>query len=200
MSYNRLSRTTINSKTQGHVPSVAGQVGAYASTNSPVEPINAGSRPGVYGGIGGDGGNANGGKGHAAEGGVGEGTEFTIIALNGILPTADVYGGKGGKGGDGESAAKGGVGCAPKIVQSLQPSIKTENLPHLALAQFCTQYKLSHKILDLLHEAGFETAASLCEVTEKTLKEANFKVGQIAELKRALKQFSLNNGVPIMST
>lgn len=70
---------------------------------------------------------------------------------------------------------------------------RTIQVPQLAVADFCNQYGLSQKIHDLLTEEGYETAGALLEVSDVTLKDANFKSGQIAELKRALKEFLFTN-------
>ncbi|KAJ7499607.1 hypothetical protein FB451DRAFT_1549172 [Mycena latifolia] len=67
----------------------------------------------------------------------------------------------------------------------------------LEIKEFCTKYALSSKIRGRLEENEFETAEVLFTVTDAILKEAGFKLGQIAELKRALTQYA--SGVPSTS-
>ncbi|KAJ6511814.1 hypothetical protein DFH09DRAFT_1324222 [Mycena vulgaris] len=70
---------------------------------------------------------------------------------------------------------------------------RTVSVPTLALAEFCHEYHLSAEIHDRLDTEGFETAGALLEISEATLKDAKLRVGQIGELKRALKDFLLKN-------
>jgi hypothetical protein len=60
-------------------------------------------------------------------------------------------------------------------------------VPTIGLADFCHKYKINEKIHELLAQEGFTTAAALLEISESTLKETGLKIGQIAELKRALR-------------
>jgi hypothetical protein len=55
--------------------------------------------------------------------------------------------------------------------------------------EFCQQYHLNQGICKLLNDAEFESAGALLEVAEGNLERAGFKQGQIAELKRALREF-----------
>ncbi|KAJ6511823.1 hypothetical protein DFH09DRAFT_1288384 [Mycena vulgaris] len=151
-------------------------------------------------------GGGHGGTGGASaevggEGGEGRAPEILRRDINGALTNRDIHGGHGGVGGYGRKiGGKGGVGRAPKIVQPVHSSDKVEMLPHLEVPEFCKEYRISNKIRSLIEEAGFETAASLCEVAVDTLTGLGFKVGQIAELQRALKQFSLKNRVETDAT
>ncbi|KAF8150277.1 kinase-like domain-containing protein [Mycena galopus ATCC 62051] len=69
---------------------------------------------------------------------------------------------------------------------------QTPCVPNISVLDFCLQYRVSDKIRQLLDEEGFETAGSLLEMSDMSLKEAGFRVGQIAELKRALKELVTN--------
>ncbi|KAJ7359331.1 hypothetical protein DFH08DRAFT_931886 [Mycena albidolilacea] len=62
-------------------------------------------------------------------------------------------------------------------------------LPNLSVAEFCRQYRLSDEIHRLLETEKFETAGAVLEAAETNLEKAGFKQGQIAELKRGLREF-----------
>ncbi|KAJ6537358.1 hypothetical protein DFH09DRAFT_1178043 [Mycena vulgaris] len=157
------------------------------------EPFNDGDNREVGGGHGGTGGAS---ADVGGEGGEGQAPEIFRRDINGALANRNIRGGHGGVGGYGDKiGGKGGVGRRPKIVQPVHSSDKIEMLPHLEVPEFCKEYRISNKIRSLIEEAGFETAASLCEVTVDTLTGLGFKMGQIAEVQRALRQFSLKNGV-----
>ncbi|KAF8155026.1 hypothetical protein K438DRAFT_1777908 [Mycena galopus ATCC 62051] len=68
-------------------------------------------------------------------------------------------------------------------------------LPVIPVAQFCREYNLSDNIRDHLEKGDpkLQTAGALLEVSETTLQQAGFKSGQIADLKRALKEFLVAN-------
>ncbi|KAJ7450553.1 hypothetical protein FB451DRAFT_1374665 [Mycena latifolia] len=60
--------------------------------------------------------------------------------------------------------------------------------PDLPLAEFCQQYRLNGTLRDKLIEAGFETAGGLLEISEDNLQTAGLKIGEIGELRRALRE------------
>ncbi|KAJ6511828.1 hypothetical protein DFH09DRAFT_1197630 [Mycena vulgaris] len=162
------------------------------------KPFNDGDNREFGGGHGGTGGAS---AGVGGEGGEGKAPEILRRDINGALANRDIHGGHGGSGGNGgKFGGKGGVGYAPRIVQPVHSSDKVEMLPHLEVPEFCKEYRISNKIRSLIEEAGFETAASLCEVTVDNLTGLGFKMGQIAEVQRALRQFSLKNGVETDAT
>ncbi|KAJ6476332.1 hypothetical protein C8R45DRAFT_1077248 [Mycena sanguinolenta] len=114
------------------------------------------------------------------------------LGVNGwVQRTNTVQGGFGGGGGPGDvQGGRGGVGQAPKFTKQLIMSGvegKAYHGPTLSMGDFCQKYHVSDKIRKLLEEEGFETAGQLLEVTDADLREAGLKGGQIAELKRALK-------------
>jgi hypothetical protein len=74
-------------------------------------------------------------------------------------------------------------------VKALWSGGSTDGLPNLSVAQFCQKYCLSEGIRNALEDYGCSTAGALFEVSEGDLKDAGFKGGHIAELRRALKQF-----------
>ncbi|KAJ6537357.1 hypothetical protein DFH09DRAFT_1283551 [Mycena vulgaris] len=157
------------------------------------KPFSDGDNREFGGGVGGAGGAAGDVGG---EGGEGKASDILRRDINGTLANRDIRGGHGGTGGKGgRTGGKGGVGHAPKIVQPVHSSDKVEMLPYLEVPEFCKEYRISNKIRSLIEEGGFETAASLCEVTVDILTGLGFKIGQIAEVQRALRQFSLKNGV-----
>lgn len=79
----------------------------------------------------------------------------------------------------------GGTGGGQKI--SVDGKIIT--VPTLHVAEFCQQYRLSDDIRELLENEKFETAGAILEVAEGNLEKAGFRQGQIAEVKRALREF-----------
>jgi hypothetical protein len=70
-------------------------------------------------------------------------------------------------------------------------------VPTWTVLDFCQHYCLSRTIQDLLVAEGFENTGGLLEVSPTDLSEAKFKQGQIAEIKRALKDFLDENGIAI---
>ncbi|KAJ6461673.1 hypothetical protein C8R45DRAFT_1108426 [Mycena sanguinolenta] len=66
---------------------------------------------------------------------------------------------------------------------------KNISVPHLPIEEFCNDYRLHVKTKELLENEAFDSAGALLEVSEEDLREANFKLGQIAELKRALREW-----------
>ncbi|KAF7367859.1 hypothetical protein MSAN_00850400 [Mycena sanguinolenta] len=69
-------------------------------------------------------------------------------------------------------------------------------LPVMSVDEFCGKYNLSQNIREQLKKEEFQTAGSLLEVSESTLQNAGFKSGQIADLKKALKDFLVTNITP----
>jgi hypothetical protein len=101
-------------------------------------------------------------------------------------------GGVGGQGGEGDvEGGMGGVGQGPRFAKMLVvvDGNAAARVPHLTIAKFCKQFQLSEKIWRLLQEEGYETAGALLDVDDVALRNAGFKGGQIAEVKRALKAF-----------
>ncbi|KAJ7681373.1 hypothetical protein B0H17DRAFT_1138526 [Mycena rosella] len=61
-------------------------------------------------------------------------------------------------------------------------------VPTWTVAELCGKYHLSPIIQDLLVHHRFETTGGLFEISEALFLKNNFKPGQIAEIKRALKE------------
>ncbi|KAF8146026.1 hypothetical protein K438DRAFT_1991194 [Mycena galopus ATCC 62051] len=61
--------------------------------------------------------------------------------------------------------------------------------PDMGVEEFCHEYSLDNTILQLLRSHGFRKAGAICEVSDLALKDAGFRCGEIAELRRALKEF-----------
>ncbi|KAJ7776512.1 hypothetical protein DFH07DRAFT_766708 [Mycena maculata] len=140
---------------------------------------------GGTGGKGGKGGQTGG------EGGLGEAAQ---LAIENVDRFHRIRGGTGGEGGGGDViGGRGGTGQGPKFGHQLL-SIDGNGLPLLTMAEFCREYKLSDKIHKLLDGQGFETVGALLKLTDTDLENAGFKVGHIAELKRALDNFAAKNG------
>jgi len=62
-------------------------------------------------------------------------------------------------------------------------------VPHWTVAEFSRRYRLSDDIPILLGREGCVTVKGLLEFSQEDLEEIRLKVGEIAELKRALKEF-----------
>jgi hypothetical protein len=102
-------------------------------------------------------------------------------------------GGVGGDGGEGvrDTGGQGGMGEAVDFGWTdplLLRGANAVDVPDLPVVGFCENYKLSDKIFKLLEAEGYEMAGALLEASESSLAMAGLKSGQIAELKRALKQ------------
>ncbi|KAJ7499624.1 hypothetical protein FB451DRAFT_1358744 [Mycena latifolia] len=121
------------------------------------------------------------------------------IAIEEVHRFSLIYGGVGGDGGAGGIlGGNGGIGQGQTFgTRLVSVDGSAIVVPTLTLAEFCQEYRLSDKIRNLLDEAGFETAGALLEVSDVSLLEDGFKRGQIAEMRRALKEFLTNQGVPI---
>jgi hypothetical protein len=60
------------------------------------------------------------------------------------------------------------------------------------LGLFCETYGVDESIRTTLEREGFKTAGALVEISEGTLEE-KLKIGEIAELKRAVREFLVSN-------
>ncbi|KAJ7499609.1 hypothetical protein FB451DRAFT_41510 [Mycena latifolia] len=149
--------------------------------------------PTLSGGTGGKGGK---GGSIGGEGGLGEGAHIPIEEVHRFRL---IYGGIGGDGGEGGiRGGNGGIGQGQKFgTRLVSVHGSTCDVPTLTVAEFCQECCLSDKIRNLLDKAGFETAGALLEVSDVSLLEDGFKRGQIAEMKRALKEFLSKHGVSV---
>jgi hypothetical protein len=66
---------------------------------------------------------------------------------------------------------------------------KRVSVPPMKISDFCHQYCINTNVLELLEKSGFETAGALLDVTEDNLKDVGLQPGNIAEMKRALREF-----------
>ncbi|KAJ7436841.1 hypothetical protein FB451DRAFT_186608 [Mycena latifolia] len=120
----------------------------------------------------------------------GHGSELTMSQLAGLLAKGDVHGGRGRNGGQGEKeGGTGGAGCANKLASPIWSGGNTDGLSVLTVAQFCEDNQLNGEICTLLEGCGFRTSEDLFKALDGDLEKAGFKLGHIAELKRALRQF-----------
>ncbi|KAJ7196317.1 hypothetical protein B0H12DRAFT_1168630 [Mycena haematopus] len=74
---------------------------------------------------------------------------------------------------------------------------KPLDVPVMTVDEFCRKYHLSENIRQHLEDEEFKTAGAVLEVSETTLQAAGFKSGQIADLKKALKEFLITNVPPV---
>ncbi|KAJ7450546.1 hypothetical protein FB451DRAFT_1285488 [Mycena latifolia] len=149
-------------------------------------------RPTLYGGTGGHGG--RGGKIGGA-GGLGQASHFPLKEIHRFSHLSGGTGGEGGEGGN--QGGDGGIGQGLKFGTRLASVDEGIVLPPLRLAEFCQRYCLSDRIRKLLGDQGFETAGALLEVSDVSLLDDGFLPGHIAEMKRALKEFLLQQGVQV---
>ncbi|KAJ7785430.1 hypothetical protein B0H14DRAFT_2958674 [Mycena olivaceomarginata] len=140
---------------------------------------------GGTGGEGGEGGHTGGGSGLE---------EAAQLAMENVDRFRRVHGGTGGEDGPGDVVGgRGGTGRGPRFSHQLI-RIDGKGLPPLSVAEFCQEYKLTDKIHKLLDDQGFETVGALPKITGTDLKDAGFKIGHIAELRRALDDFAEDGG------
>ncbi|KAJ6587890.1 hypothetical protein B0H19DRAFT_1057191 [Mycena capillaripes] len=136
--------------------------------------------------------------GKASHGGrtCGEGSlkKAAQLAMDNVDRFRGIHGGTGCQGGSGDTiGTRGGTGQGPRLSRELV-SIDGKGLPPLLVAEFCQEYKLSGEIHNLLDEHGFETAGALFKLSDTDLKNAGFKIGHIAELRRALDDLASKDG------
>ncbi|KAJ7657853.1 hypothetical protein DFH06DRAFT_1197302 [Mycena polygramma] len=103
---------------------------------------------------------------------------------------AKLYGGIGGQGGEGGAGGLRGIDGISQESSNPPPTTDEQavNTPNLTVAEFCRQYRVSREIQEILEKEGYKTERELREVTDGTLEKVGFEIGQIAELKRALKE------------
>ncbi|KAJ7614936.1 hypothetical protein FB45DRAFT_873803 [Roridomyces roridus] len=143
-------------------------------------------RPELFGGTGGKGGASD---DIGGEGGFGQGTRLPIEDVNEFKR---VLGGTGGEGGFGPNKGGfGGMGQATQFGGRLLPAFASggKGLPNLPLVEFCHTYDLDEDILERLREQGFKMSAALYGLKDDDLMGVGFKVGHVAEVKRALREF-----------
>ncbi|KAF8208671.1 hypothetical protein K438DRAFT_281678 [Mycena galopus ATCC 62051] len=87
----------------------------------------------------------------------------------------------------------GGVGLGPRVSTtgvSIDDSVKIE-IPDVDMAAFCTEYHLSATICKVFKENGFDTLNEFLQLDEAALQALDFKMGQYAELRWAVKKLFL---------
>ncbi|KAJ6569079.1 hypothetical protein B0H19DRAFT_1349971 [Mycena capillaripes] len=153
--------------------------------------------------IGGSGGRGGSNQLTGGHGGLGEGPQMSTNATRFIRITGGSGGSggsrnqTGGLGGSGGSGGFGGAGQRQKVGNLVSFDRKTA--PRiLTVGQFCQDYGVGDEILNLLYEQGFKTAGALFEVSDVSLLEHGWSNGQIAELKRALKEFLASCGINVL--
>ncbi|KAF7291711.1 hypothetical protein HMN09_01262700 [Mycena chlorophos] len=149
-------------------------------------------RPTLEGGRGGSGGKGNLG----GMGGLGEGP---ILNVSDAINFKAIRGGTGGMGGDGVSrGGSGGVGEASRLthrILTLAGRDSTVTLQRLSIEDLCSQYCLSPAIQKIFEAEDYMTASALLEVSEQELQDMKFKRGQIAEIKRALREYLASQNI-----
>ncbi|KAK7044706.1 hypothetical protein R3P38DRAFT_2880328 [Favolaschia claudopus] len=108
--------------------------------------------------------------------------------------TREQPGGVGGAGGYGE-----GIQFSAPLVSLDNPS--KDKIPEITLANFCSKYHIDDDTRALLAENGFDPINTLFEIDEALLiNDLNFRVGQIAELRWALRKMLAKELPNITST
>ena len=79
---------------------------------------------------------------------------------------------------------------APPVSLSLLPLARTAG-PSLTLEDFCSQYQVDLGVRQKLFEEGYKTSHHLQYATVSELKEAGFRIGEIASLKGAFARWSI---------
>ncbi|KAJ7608424.1 hypothetical protein FB45DRAFT_1067511 [Roridomyces roridus] len=140
-------------------------------------------RPELFGGQGGKGGASD---DIGGDGGLGEGTR---LAIQDIHEFKRIFGGTGGEGGFGPNKGGiGGMGQATQLGSRLLPA-SYRGLPSLPIVEFGLAYDLDEDILERLREQGFKMSGALYGLKDDDLMRVGFKVGHVAEMKRALREF-----------
>lgn len=78
----------------------------------------------------------------------------------------------------------------PPASLSLLPIAHTAG-PSLALEDFCSQYQVDLAVRQKLFDEGYKTSHHLQYATVSELKEAGFRIGEIASLKDAFARWSI---------
>ncbi|KAJ7608410.1 hypothetical protein FB45DRAFT_1067497 [Roridomyces roridus] len=152
---------------------------AFRPTNGNIDDV----RPELFGGKSGNGGPSDDVGG---DGGLGQGTRLPIEDINGFKR---IFGGIGGEGGFGPN--KGGIdgeGQATQFGSRLLPA-SCKGLPSLPMVEFCLAYDLDEDVLKRLREQGFKMSGALYGLKDEDLMKVGFKLGHVAEVKRALREF-----------
>ena len=79
---------------------------------------------------------------------------------------------------------------APHISSSLLPLARMAG-PSLALEDFCSQYQVDLGVHQKLFEEGYKITHHLQYATVSELKEAGFRIGEIASLKDVFAHWSI---------
>ncbi|KAF7331203.1 hypothetical protein MSAN_02439000 [Mycena sanguinolenta] len=120
-------------------------------------------------------------------GGIGERPH---ISRDDIHRFSGIHGGTGGVGGEGgDDGGDGGAGQGPNISTELLPAEELASVPDMAIDDFCKEYGVRDTSRDLLEKDGFDTVGGILEVSSEDLKAIGLKSGEIAQLRRALRQF-----------
>ena len=82
------------------------------------------------------------------------------------------------------------VGAPPALSLTLLPANRIAGLS-LALEDFCSQYLVDDIVRQKLSDEGYKTSHHLQYATVQELKEAGFRIGEIASLKDAFARWSL---------
>ena len=80
--------------------------------------------------------------------------------------------------------------AAPPVLLSLLPIARAAG-SSLTLEDFCLQYQVDLGVRQKLFDEGYKTSHHLQYATVSELKEAGFKIGQIASLKDAFARWSI---------
>ncbi|KAJ6458173.1 hypothetical protein C8R45DRAFT_1031918 [Mycena sanguinolenta] len=91
-----------------------------------------------------------------------------------------------------EKTDRGGTGVAGEGPRFLTLPIAATvgrkiEIPSMSLLEFCTEYKLDQHIFDLLDKAEFENVRGLIKENDLGKKEYGLRLGEVAEVKWALK-------------
>jgi hypothetical protein len=81
------------------------------------------------------------------------------------------------------------IGIPPASL-SLLPIARATG-PSLALEDFCSQYQVDLTVHQKLFDEGYKTSHHLQYATVSELKEAGFRIGEIASLKDAFARWSI---------
>ena len=92
-----------------------------------------------------------------------------------------------------------GVPIAPPLPQALAPTASVDTIilppnhsegPKMDIETFCSVYSLSEGFLSCFWEHRISGTHTFAHISSKDLKEMDFKIGEIIDIKEAVKEWS----------
>ncbi|KAK6987570.1 hypothetical protein R3P38DRAFT_2805765 [Favolaschia claudopus] len=96
----------------------------------------------------------------------------------------------------------GGIGEGPSLSGPIVRLNKADlpRIEKMSIASFCAKYQLDDDIRERLEDEGFQNITALCYAKEGELKKMGSNIGNIAEIKAALKRRLAEQGIVAVTT